>query len=95
MRWHGHTQQVQAAVFHPRGQLLATGGEDETIRLWRYDLAKVHAAAGQAEPPEGECEKVLRIPGPYEGMNIAGVTGISDAQRSALVMLGAVDKRGA
>jgi WD40 repeat protein len=91
MRWHGHTQQGQAAGFHPQGQLLATGGEDETVRLWRYDLERVRAGAGQAEPPEGECAMVLRAPGPYEKMNIAGVTGIGEAQRSALMMLGAVE----
>lgn len=91
MRWHGHTQQVQAVSFHPNGLLPASAGEDETIRLWRYDAEKIHAAAGQAEPPEGECEMVLRAPGPYKGMRIGGATGISEAQRSALIILGAVD----
>jgi WD40 repeat protein len=38
-----------------------------------------------------ECFKTLRVPRPYEGMNITGVTGLTDAQKSTLKMLGAVD----
>jgi WD40 repeat protein len=38
-----------------------------------------------------ECSKTLRIPRPYEGMNITHVTGLTDAQKSTLKMLGAVD----
>mgnify|MGYP005840425829 CR=1 FL=1 len=37
-----------------------------------------------------ECVKTLRVPRPYEGMNITGVTGLTDAQKSTLEMLGAV-----
>jgi hypothetical protein len=32
----------------------------------------------------------LRAEGPYAGMNIAGATGISAAQRAALIALGPV-----
>jgi hypothetical protein len=35
--------------------------------------------------------KTLRIDRPYEGMNITGVTGLTDAQKSTLKALGAVD----
>jgi hypothetical protein len=38
-----------------------------------------------------ECFKTLQVPRPYEGMNITGVTGLTDAQKSTLKMLGAVD----
>ena len=33
----------------------------------------------------------FQAPAPYEGIKIAGVTGISEAQRAALVALGAVE----
>jgi hypothetical protein len=42
-----------------------------------------------------ECSKTLRIPRPYEGMNITHVTGLTDAQKSTLKMLGAIDKMAA
>ncbi|MCL4862909.1 MAG: AAA family ATPase [Caldilineaceae bacterium] len=82
LRLHGHTQPVEAVAFHPDGTLLASGSEDETMRLW--------TVAG--EPPVGRAEKVLRVPGPYAGMKIDGVTGISAAQRAALKALGAADR---
>lgn len=38
------------------------------------------------------CIKTLRIPRPYEGMNITDITGLTAAQKSTLKMLGAVDE---
>ncbi len=76
--WHGHTHVVEALSFRADGQLLASASWDETIRLW--------------EVSSGTCLQVLRAPGPYAGMNISGVTGISDAQKAALKALGAVEE---
>ncbi|GAB4444213.1 MAG: NB-ARC domain-containing protein [Anaerolineae bacterium] len=72
----GHTHWVMSVAFSPDGKTLATGSGDETVRLW--------------DVRSGACLKTLRIPGPYAGMNISGVTGITEAQRSALKALGAV-----
>lgn len=33
----------------------------------------------------------LKVPYPYEGMNITGATGLTDAQRETLKQLGAVE----
>jgi WD40 repeat protein len=76
-RLHGHSGTVESIAFSPDGRLLASCSVDETIRLW--DVA------------DGSLLQTLRTPGLYAGMKIAGVTGISEAQKLALKMLGAVD----
>jgi len=73
----GHTDWVISVVFSPDGQWLATGSHDATIRLWQVST--------------GECLAVWRIPRPYEGTNIAGALGLTEAQRASLLALGAVD----
>lgn len=40
------------------------------------------------------CLKTLRVPRPYEEMNITGVTGLTNAQKATLKTLGAVDEIG-
>lgn len=73
----GHTQDIQSADFRFDGQIVASGSKDGTIILW--------------DVKTGQRLQTLRTPGPYEGMNITGVTGISEAQRAALKALGAVE----
>lgn len=73
----GHTNWVHYVAFSPDSRLLASCSGDETIKLW--------------DPESGDCLQTLRIPGPYEDMNITGVTGITEAQRAVLSALGAVD----
>ncbi len=77
----GHESGVFSVAFVPQSspapQLLASSSADATIRIW--DIAT------------GECVKILRSARPYEGMNIAGITGITEAQKATLKALGAVD----
>ena len=75
---------VESVSLSLDGRLLATTGHDETIKLW--DMMSLEVAQGT-----DSCLATLRAPGPYAGMNIAGVMGITTAQRVALKVLGAVD----
>ncbi len=72
----GHGDWVWMVTFHPDGQSLASCSDDATIKLWSV--------------AHGTCLQTLRTPAPYAGMRIRGVSGLSDAQRNALVALGAV-----
>jgi len=64
-------------IFSADGQILANGSEDGVNRLW--DLQS------------GKSLQSLKIPKPYEDMNITGIKGLTDAQKSTLKALGAVD----
>lgn len=73
-----HPQFVGGVTFSPDGARVASIGKEGSLRIWNVQ--------------SGDCEHVLQAPGPYEGMNITGVTGISEPQRAALRMLGAVEQ---
>ncbi|WP_277874450.1 MULTISPECIES: hypothetical protein [unclassified Leptolyngbya] len=40
----------------------------------------------------GKCSRTWRGDRPCEGMNITGVTGLTDAQKSVLKVLGAIEQ---
>ncbi len=79
----GHTNGVFSVAFVPganlaHNRLLASAGVDATIRLWDVET--------------GECVNMFRSPRPYEGMNIGGAKGLTDAQKENLKALGAVEQ---
>ncbi|OUL31549.1 hypothetical protein BV372_20125 [Nostoc sp. T09] len=81
----GHTSRVCSVQFSPvdvslpsdADPILVSGSQDETIKLWN--------------PTTGDCLKTLRVDRLYEGMNIQGATGLTEAQRTTLKALGAID----
>lgn len=86
-RLRGHQAGVRAITFAPAngmGQFLISGSLDETIKLWRLP-------APGAPVEIDTCVATQRVPGPYEEMNIANVSGLAEAQKSALKLLGAVE----
>ena len=74
--WQGHSDIVNSVAFSPDGKTLASSSGDGTIKLW--------------DVKTGECLKMLIGERPYEGMNITGVTGLTDAEKATLKALGAV-----
>ncbi|MCB0190017.1 MAG: hypothetical protein KDE31_37355, partial [Caldilineaceae bacterium] len=73
----GHVSALRAIDFAPTGETLVTGSSDGTIKLWNLDT--------------GACINTLTFPGPYDGMNIYGATGLTPAQRQSLKHLGAIE----
>jgi WD40 repeat protein len=73
----GHTDKVWSVAFSSDGQTLVSGSQDETVKIWNVKT--------------GECLKTLRADRPYEGMNITGITGLTQAQVAMLKTLGAVE----
>jgi WD40 repeat protein len=71
----GHTNWIWAVAFSPDGARIISASEDETIKIWDVQT--------------GACFRTLRARRPYEGMNITGVTGLTEAQQNTLRVLGA------
>lgn len=77
MTLRGHEGEVWSVAFIPGTLTLASGGQDGSIKLWDIYTGKLL--------------KTLRDKRPYEQMNIYGATGITDAQKDTLKLLGAVE----
>jgi len=74
---HGHLSCVWSVAFSLDGSTVASSSDDGTIRLW--------------EAGTGTCLNTLRIDRPYERMNITHAIGLTEAQKTSLQILGAID----
>ena len=77
--WQGHSDLISSIAFSPDGKILASGSCDGTIKFW--------------DVKTGDCLKTLIAERPYEGMNITGVTGLTEAEKATIASLGAVCDR--
>jgi WD40 repeat protein len=73
---HNHLNWVWSLSLSFDAQTLLSASQDETINCW--DMAT------------GECRQALRPARPYEGMIMAGVTGLTEAEIATLKALGAI-----
>jgi WD40 repeat protein len=74
----GHTGGVPGVALSGDGRLVVSGSYDGTVKLW--------------EVSSGACLRTLRGDRRYERLDITGLTGVTQAQRTALLALGAVDR---
>jgi WD40 repeat protein len=73
----GHTGTVWGVALTGDGRTMASGGIDGMVRMW--------------EVGSGACLRTLRNDRRCERLDITGLTGVTDAQRAALLALGAVE----
>ncbi len=73
----GHSHRIRSVTFSPSGDVLTSGSDDGLIICWNVLTF--------------EPFQFLRNERPYEGMNIAHVKGLTEAQIASLKTLGAID----
>jgi WD40 repeat protein len=71
---------IFGVAFNSDGHILTSGSDDGTVQLWDIEVA--------------ESLKMLIREIPYEHMNITKVSGLTEAQKTTLKVLGAIEDDG-
>jgi WD40 repeat protein/transcriptional regulator with XRE-family HTH domain len=74
----GHRSSVWSVAFGDAGNNVASASDDGTTRLWNRQT--------------WECIKILRNDKPYDGMNMTGITGVTEVQKATFKTLGAYEE---
>ena len=72
-----HQGAVQSLRISSDGRMLASCGDDSTIKVWDLE--------------NGEHLRTLRRDRPYERLDITGIRGLTQAQKATLRALGAIE----
>jgi WD40 repeat protein len=75
-----HQGAVQSLRISPDGRMLASCGDSGAIKIWDTQSA--------------EHQRTLRRDRPYERLNITGVSGLTEARKTTLRALGAIEEEG-
>lgn len=73
----GHQSWIWCVSFSLDGNTVASASDDGTVRLWSIK--------------DNKCIRTLRPDRFYEGMNITGIVGLTEAQKSMLMNMGAIE----
>lgn len=73
----GHNEHISSVDCSGDSKTVISGSLDGTVKFWDVE--------------SGECLRTLRVPRPYEGMNITGVKGLTEGNKEVLKALGAVE----
>jgi WD40 repeat protein len=71
-------QPTELTSMGDRDTLIISSGIDRTIKLWHLET--------------GGCIRALIAPRPYEGMDITDTLGLTEAQRTTLMILEAIEQ---
>jgi WD40 repeat protein len=89
--YHGAIRSLKVS---PDGQSLATCGDDGSVRIWSLCSGELAQGTAPTATSQGSTAlpllRTLRRDRPYERLDITGIRGLTEAQKTSLQALGAI-----